>query len=417
VEKPWLNRLAKLWRQLPWDGQGLLAPSDVELAGLRRRAAARFWRRVPGWSRPLLSPAARLLWGAAAALRTGRFARAHRLEPGEALRLLVDSLGSGADPVDAWVWHHLFPDCPRHPLPGRAAALLLSALGEPAQHRLLVDKQATAARLAEAGLAVPRLLAEIGSGTPFEPLAPPWSEPRRLFVKPRHGAAGRGCAAIDVFAPGVYRIGAGVPVGPDALRAWLEAGAARDTLLVQERLAPHPDLADLAGSGGPPVLRLTIARRPGEPPFLHSALVSVAVPGALPHDFLRGHVYSPLDPAGGAMAWGVRFRAPGERFERLPWNDAPLTGRVPPGFDRATAMALKAMSLFPDLALVNWDIIPTPDGPVILEGNTNGNWTLTRLGATAGLETEPLVPLLGTWAERSPQRHFARSDREHPKGG
>jgi len=393
------NRLAKLWRSLPCDGQGLFPPSDTDLAGLRRQMARRFWWRVPGWSRPLLIPAARLFWGGAALVLSGRFVRVRPMGPSEVLSLFVDCLRSGAGPTDAWVWRRLFPQSPIHPLPGRAAALLLPALGDPAQHRLLADKLATAALLTKAGLAVPRPLAEIGLGAAFDPFAPHWSKPGRLFVKPRHGAAGRGAMVLDVIAPGLYRIGGGAPIGSDILGRRLDAGATRDSLMIQEWQDHHPDLADLAAAGAPPVLRLNIARLPGNPPFLHSALLSVAVPGEPPRDFLRGHLQVALDSASGRMARGLHFFAPGERYERLPWNGAALTGRVPPGFDRAAEMALQATALFPGLALINWDVILTPGGPVILEGNSCGNWILTRLASIEGLETQPLAPLLQVWAE------------------
>ena len=70
-------------------------------------------------------------------------------------------------------------------------------------------------------------------------------------------------------------------------------------------------------------------------------------------------------------------------------------------------MALHAMELVPDLPLVAWDIIPAAEGPVILEGNTGGDWILTCLGAG---DTD-LVGLLHEWqrAQVSQRSRIQRS--------
>jgi hypothetical protein len=59
------------------------------------------------------------------------------------------------------------------------------------------------------------------------------------------------------------------------------------------------------------------------------------------------------------------------------------------------AGVLSAMKLLPDLALVDWDVIVTSRGPVILEGNTGGDWILTCLGVDSG----PLIDLLARWSD------------------
>ena len=68
-------------------------------------------------------------------------------------------------------------------------------------------------------------------------------------------------------------------------------------------------------------------------------------------------------------------------------------------FDRAVEMVVRAMTLVPGLPLVSWDLIVTGSGPVILEGNTCGDWILTNLSVVQGMETIPLVPLLRRWTQ------------------
>jgi hypothetical protein len=69
-----------------------------------------------------------------------------------------------------------------------------------------------------------------------------------------------------------------------------------------------------------------------------------------------------------------------------------------PRLSDAIEMVVRAMALFPQLPLVNWDLIVTETGPVILEGNTCGDWILTNLSCALGWDRVPLEPLLCRWA-------------------
>lgn len=393
-----MGRLNRAWRQLPVDGQGLLAQDDPALGPLRNWAVALFWQRVPRWSRPFLVPLTRLAWGLAALLRVRRFARRQKLERSQARQLAEDCLRSGAQPVEAFIWRSVFSSPKCHPLPARAAGTLLSRLGSPEEHRLLADKLATAELLSGAGLATPPLRDAIPRGGSIDPTASTWATEGHLFVKPRHGSASRGTIAIDALPGSVWRIDGDLSlVGPEMLESLIAAAAATDSLLVQARLDPGPELADLATAGPAPVLRLNAARHRGGAPFLHSALLTIDVPGEHRRHFIRGQIRAPVDPTNGEMTSGVWFLRPADRYARLPWNEARVAGRPLLGFHEAVAMVLRAMELVPNLPLVNWDLILTAQGPVILEGNTGGDWILTSLAAVAGLETLPLAPMLREW--------------------
>lgn len=150
----------KLWLALPYDGHGLLPPVDPTLAGLRRWAAPGFWKRAPWWSRPALIP-----WLAS----PGLYSVSERPAISSVLRrcrrrLRADCSLTACRPVEAFIWRQFFPSPGRHPLPGRAAGVLLSRLGSVSQHRLLADKQAAAELLSNAGLPVPRTLQIVPRG-------------------------------------------------------------------------------------------------------------------------------------------------------------------------------------------------------------------------------------------------------------
>jgi len=383
--------LKRYWRGLPWDGLGWSGDPEPTLMGMRAWAAAEWRRTQPMVLRHGLWLADRTVWPLAAAVRSAGFARALGLDAAATRRLLGDCLLTGAAPLEAHVWRSLHGG--RHPLPARIAGLLLTRLGDPAGHALLADKLATADRLAPAGAAFPAMRAVYRRGEPIGPL--PSAADGGLFVKPRHGHGGRGAFALIRIGDGWHTDGRSLP--EPALRERLQRLSRQDDLLLQERLAAAPGLEDLAADGRAPVLRLATARTPGEPPFLHSALLTMAVPGRDPRHFLSGAVHAPVDPADGRLAPGLTLSAPGDRLSRLPWNAAPLAGRCVPGFAAAAAMALRALAALPPLPLVHWDVIPTAAGPVMLEGNSAGNWILATLPGAYGLDAGPLAPLLARW--------------------
>ena len=379
-----------LRRRLPLDGRGLRDPDDPVMAKLRSDAACSFWRRLPAPLRIVARVAARLWWRIEALRLTGAFIKRRGGTPW----LLRDCLDSGAQPVEAFIWRGLFGEC--HPLPGRGAGVLLSRIGDPGAHRLTADKLAMAEVLAQQGLRVPAMRSVLAQGAAIDLSKTFWSVPTALFLKPRHGHAGKGAATLDIVAPERFRIeGLGL-LDRGMLAAYLSAWTQADDLIIQERVLAHPDCADLVVSGRAPVLRLTTAREPNGPAFLHSAFLSIGVPGQNPRNFLRGHIRAPVSDDG-VMWAGVMFQQPTERLSHLPWNGAPLVGRRLAHFDLAIDTALAAMTCVPGLALVNWDIILDETGPVLLEGNTVGDWILTNLSRALGLPAISLTSVLVRW--------------------
>jgi hypothetical protein len=373
--------------RLPPDGRGLLASDSPELGEAIRAACDSFWDgRVPAGARWAAVAASGCAWGILAPLMTSHYARVRRLSPRDSWRLASGCLRSGGQPNEVWIWSRCFPERGLHPLPAKAASALFSLLGDANCRKVLSDKIAAAQMLEAAGLMTPQIVRVIARrSVPVVDDAFFGTRHSGLFAKPRHGCAGRGTLSVDVLREGRFSINGGEAVGAEVLSARLAAGAAADDLVVQERLAGCPELADLSAAGAP-VLRLTTAREPRQAPFLHSVLLSIPVPGENPLDFQKGHVWVPVDTGSGALGHGIRFAKPENRIEVLPWNSAPLRGWALPWFAQSTEAALQAMRLVPGVPLAAWDVILTSAGPSILEGNTSGNWILTRLSSLQGME-------------------------------
>jgi len=377
-------------RAFPPDGRGLFAP-ETEFGEAIRAACDSFWDgRVPRWARWAAVVASGCAWGMFAPLVARRYSRVRNLSPGDFWRLVWTCLRSGRQPNEVWIWSHCFPGRGLHPLPARTASALFTWLGAGECREVLSDKVASARMLEAAGLRTPKIVRVIARGSvPVLGAEFFGSQYSDLFVKPRHGSAGRGTLSVDVFGQGRFSINGGEPVGAEDLAARLAAGAVTDDLVVQERLTGCPELADLS-AGGAPVLRVTTAREPGAAPFLHSALLAIPVPGENPVDFLNGQVWAAVDPKSGVLGYGIRFAKPGNRIEALSWNSAPLSGRTLPWFAPCIEAALAGMRLVPGIPLAAWDTILTSDGPSILESNSSGSWILTRLPSLQGIEVASL---------------------------
>lgn len=382
--------LKRYWRELPWDGEGWACADDPVLADLRHWAAAQ-WRSahapIPSG---LIWLASRLLWPLAV---VGKVAALGRRLPTLARRTVyADCVRTGASPLEAHVWRSLHATL--HPLPAKASALLISRLGASEDQRLLADKLAAAAALSPLGPVFPDLVQIVRTEGPVE-LAAELRAGVALFAKPRHGGGGRGGFALD-YIGSEWRMD-GRPVSESDLLARIARSVRDDDLLIQERVPAHPALENLSQGGRSPVLRLVTARFPGARPFLHSALIAVTVPGQNPVNFLEGTVFAPVDIATGTMARGLVLARPKDKLSVLPWNAAALERRGIPNFDAAVRAVLSAMTALPGLPVVHWDVIPSGEGPVMLEGNVSGNWILASLPERDDLAVCSLSHVLSKW--------------------
>jgi hypothetical protein len=311
------------------------------------------------------------------------------------LQVFADCLMTGAQPVEALAWRRAFGG--RHPLPGRATAMLLTQLGSVRDIALLGDKLAACAAFAGAGIRTTPIRAHLARGSMPRPAALPetggW-----LFLKPRHGSAARGTLAIARDGAN-WRDSNGATLDDAVLSDRLAVLAQADELLVQDRLESHPDLVALAGTDVAPVLRVTTARMPGAAPFVHAASLGIFVPGERPRNYLHGQMHVPLGLDDSRMRPGFWLGAPAIRHHRAPWNGAPIAGRPLPALSEALESALAAMALVPGLPLVSWDMILSTQGPVLLEGNAAGDFLLVALaGDGASHLGSSIAQILLAWA-------------------
>jgi Sugar-transfer associated ATP-grasp len=59
------------------------------------------------------------------------------------------------------------------------------------------------------------------------------------------------------------------------------------------------------------------------------------------------------------------------RYDAHPVTQAPITGSNVPEWGAIASLAIQTHAAFPHRLMLGWDIALTPEGPIMLEGNTN----------------------------------------------
>lgn len=254
----------------------------------------------------------------------------------------------------------------------------------------LADKVEATRVLQEAGLPVAPIRHVVPRGVDV-PLAPLMSGGEAVFCKLRRGNQGLGAFAAGSGPEGLQGesfLGRPLPDAEAVEAAW-RALLARGDALVQPVLETHPDLARLTDSGAAITLRHITLRQAGGIGEL-SALVEIPRPaegtGRILYSFL------PVSYADGRLLRfpASRLSAPQAAVAAAQWQRVP-EGAVVPHWATLRAASLRAHRCFPDLWAIAWDWVVTPEGPVLLEGNSG--WSLRMpqllLGGFAGAGVIP----------------------------
>lgn len=155
--------------------------------------------------------------------------------------------------------------------------------------------------------------------------------------------------------------------------------------LFQERLCPHPAIAEAAGPAIGTVRLLT--GNTGPTRELLDCAWKITAAGNVADNFWRsGNMLGALDPKTGT----VTRVASGLAHESRTHDHHPDTGKALVGFtlpfwNKAVDLCLSAASVLPDLRLIGWDIAITAGGPVIVEANTLPAFNLHQIASGKGI--------------------------------
>lgn len=173
--------------------------------------------------------------------------------------------------------------------------------------------------------------------------------------------------------------------GPELLD-WLEAESKADPQILQQHVRNANSIADL-GNGVLTTVRLITCLDEADKPEACQAIIRIPTTSAHIDNIGRqgttGGIAAPVDIDDGVVGAARHVYRNSRRYAWHPRSRTPIKGRQIPHWADVKATALHAHAcLFPELALIGWDIGVTDDGPVIIEGN----WTpsLRSLQAACG---------------------------------
>ena len=231
------------------------------------------------------------------------------------------------------------------------------------------DKSQTKAICAAAGIPCPATRALVEHFGQIARLEPLLAQLGQFVIKPARGAGGRGVVVIAGREGSTFTTAGGESLSAADLRehvaevlsGMFSLGGRPDKAIIEDRIEPHPFLAELS-AGGTPDLRLVV--RQGRPLAAMLRLGTRASRGRA--NLHQGGIGVGVDIATGQTTAGVQ----GNRtITRHPDNARELAGLALPHWDESVAMAL-ALSEALEMGYVGVDIVLDQHrGPMVLEAN------------------------------------------------
>ena len=234
-----------------------------------------------------------------------------------------------------------------------------------------------------------------------------------LFVKPVKARGGIGAERWAFVGARRYRSSDGRECTEAELLELLGERSREKAQLVQRRLCNHPDLADL-GAGALSTARvMTVLNEKGEYEAALAVFRTCVDPSSPVDNFHAGGLVAAVDlgsgelgQASGGGSIGVPKVADMIRCDTHPLSGAPITGRRLPFWSEAKELATRAHAAFPRLAVVGWDIAFTPEGPVVIEGNSGPDVDLMQVGHQAPMGDTRVAAALAYHVRRVHEREL-----------
>jgi hypothetical protein len=198
---------------------------------------------------------------------------------------------------------------------------------------------------------------------------------RDLFVKRRRGRGAYNSACYWRTGPFEYRDEENRHLTLDQITGELQRRSERlkrERLMVMPLLRNHPAIADLADVTLVTFRLITCLDEELRPVLTNAYLRSMT---KLEPNWDVGWIEeygAPIDLETGALGPITGDKPPclSEWFDRHPVTGAPVTGRIVPCWPALAALAVKAHRIVPERVMIGWDFAITPDGPMLLEGNS-----------------------------------------------
>jgi hypothetical protein len=222
----------------------------------------------------------------------------------------------------------------------------------------------------EAGVAHPRILAECENGQMQ------WNADRQsimhdLFCKRRSGMGAKGTHTFRFVDQNRFADDKGTLLSLADVETRL--CALKLPMLVQPWLRNHAALSDLAKDSLLTVRVITSLNERDEPEICLAMLRILTVLEPDWRHLPDGEYGTPIDLTTGELGklTGDSMGTAVERSDNHPVTGKRIAGRFMPDWEATKALACRLHAHVPHRIMVGWDIAVTPQGPVMLEGNTN----------------------------------------------
>jgi len=103
--------------------------------------------------------------------------------------------------------------------------------------------------------------------------------------------------------------------------------------------------------------------------LVYGSNLSIAYKGEIANTSLNTTLSAQVDDKTGVVTTDC-YDAEFNIFREIPGSNIPIKGFQLPDWDKALDLVRQSAARIPDLRLIGWDVAFTPNGPVIVEGNT-----------------------------------------------
>ncbi|WP_018861125.1 sugar-transfer associated ATP-grasp domain-containing protein [Thioalkalivibrio sp. ALJ3] len=172
------------------------------------------------------------------------------------------------------------------------------------------------------------------------------------------------------------------------------ADQSRRPYIAQSRIHVHHGLRHLMSPTAVGCVRIVTYMKDGEVHFFRAEIKLTAGEGDIDNFVLgtTGNVVAAVDIDSGRMSVGYASRSPAwpviQPVTEHPDTGEPIEGTPVPLWEEVKALALQAQRSLPEVRTVGWDIAITPDGPVILEGNSTYGLDILQIAHQRGFKRE-----------------------------
>jgi hypothetical protein len=216
-----------------------------------------------------------------------------------------------------------------------------------------------------------------------------------LFVKPVSGRGGRGAERWD-YRDGYYHGADGSALDERQLLDRLRLRSRSASCLVQPRVRNCGALDDINNGALSTVRIVTCVNERGRPEVVAAVMRMAIGDNHRVDNFHAGGIAAAVDLNSGCMGCASDLGMDSRLgwVDRHPDSGASFRGRVVPQWKAIYLLAKRAHRAFPERVVIGWDIAPTGDGPVVVEGNSAPDVDLVQRAMRCGLADTRLGQLL-----------------------